>query len=237
MAVLTFGDIRTQCRRITGIRESETEACEALDAAINTAHTKVVKAAIAEGFPYMLKTGVALSVASTDNYVVLPDGSTVTDVNSVVAPRCVTVVAVRLGSMYSRLSHYAKDAWEAEFGRLENTHRSIPQFYDPYGVDSTGRMILWLMPLPGAADTIYVDYIGGLSYLTTANQALLVPQDDRELVAQEAIACVSARDTIDATIIQKAQQDAAWLWRCFYATAQQHKPRFTAPRQVFGHVR
>ena len=237
MAVLTFGDILAQCRKIAGIRDTETDAVSVLEAAINTAHTKVVKAAIAEGFPYMLKLGIGLSVAATDTRVVLPDGVTVLDTTGVIAPKCVQVVSVKLASTYARLTYYSRELFEAQCGRLEDTQRSVPQYFDPYGVDTTGRRLLWLMPMPASADTVYVDYIGGLTYLTNHNQALLVPEDDRELVAQEAIACCNARDSIDGALVQKALQDAAFLWRCFYATADGYRAQHPAIRQVFGHIR
>lgn len=234
MAVLTFGDVLQQCQDITGIRDGEDAAMRVLKAGINTGHTKVVLAAIAEGLPWMLRLGCPLSVSATATNVVLPDGSTVTDANGAIPVKCTTVTAARLDSTARSLTWRPKDVFEAQYGRLESLGRGTPQYYCPYGYDSSGRQLLWLMPLPGAADTLYVDYVGGLTYLTNVAQQLVPPEDFREVVCQEAIANVNARDTIDQALVVQARQTANYLWRCVMAASRQSGQRYRTVPQIHG---
>lgn len=227
MAVVTFGDLRTQLQRITGIRDSETEAIEALDEAINTAHAKATGTAIAKGWPWTVQQGIALAVTATDDYVVLPDGSTVTGADGVTIPaRCSQVIRVNLLGVRTGLTRVQKDVWEGQHGRLQEWSRGTPDCFDPYGVDAQGRNLLWLMPRAGAAMTIYVDYIGDVTYLTAPTQALLVPDGiARHWVAQEAIVCSNARSTIDPGIRGQAALDAAYFLDILNCTAGGYRPR------------
>jgi len=227
MAVLTFGDVLTQLQGITGIRDSEPEAVAALKEAINTAHAKVIGTAIAKGWPWTVQQGIALAVTATDEYVVLPDGSTVTGADGVTIPaRCSQVISVRLLGIRAGLTRVQKDVWEGQHSRLQEWSRGTPDCFDPYGVDTLGRNLLWLMPMAGAAMTVYVDYIGDVSYLTTTSQALLVPDGiPRQWVAQESIVCANSRSTIDPGIREQAARDAAYFLDILNCTAPGYRPR------------
>jgi len=239
MAIITFGDILTQCQGIAGIRSTETDAIAVLKDAINTGHAKVMGAAVAEGFPWMLRMNVPLAVAATDESVVLPDGTTVYDTNTppTIAARCSSVVSVKLASTGRRLSFYSRELYEAQYGRLQDSSRGTPQYFDPYGIDTSGRQLLWLMPMTNVADTVYLDYLGDVVYLTNTAQALLVPDGiPRHWVAQESIACVNARDTVDQTIIQKAMNDASYFMRLTYSMAAQYKAVHPSIQQILGRL-
>jgi len=227
MPVVTFGDVLTQLQGITGIRDSEPEAIAALKEAINTAHAKATGIAIAKGWPWTVQQGIALAVTATDDYVVLPDGSTVTAADGVTIPaRCSQVISVRLLGRRLGLTRVQKDVWEGQHSRLQEWSRGTPDSFDPYGVDAQGRSILWLMPMAGAAMTAYVDYIGDVSYLTSPSQALLIPEGiPRHLVAQMSIVCASARSTIDPGIRAQAQLDADYFLDILNCTAPGYKPR------------
>jgi len=227
MAVLTFGDVLTQLQGITGIRDSETEAVDALKEAINTAHARATGIAISKGWPWTVQQGIALAVTAADDYVVLPDGSTVTGADGVTIPaRCSQVIGVRLLGVRLGLTRVQKDVWEGQHSRLQEWSRGTPDCFDPYGVDAQGRNILWLMPRAGAAMTIYVDYIGDVSYLTSLTQALLVPEGiARNWVAQLAMVCANARSTIDPGIRAQAVIDAECFLEILNCTAGGFRPR------------
>lgn len=233
MAVTTFGDIFQQCLDIATVRETETAACRAIKAAINTAHTKVVSAAIADGLSWLLKTA-RLPITATTTYVPLPDGLTVLDEDGATPAACRSVRTVRLIGAAVPLHHRSKDLFERDNGILESLGRGVPQYFDPYGYDSNSLGQLWLMPYPSAADVVSIDYIAGSTYLTAPAQVLVPPSDFRELVAQEAIACVNARDTIDGALVAAARENAAFLWRCMFGGSEQYAPMSSSAQQYEG---
>ena len=221
MAVTTFGDILDQCLWITGIRESETRAVNALKAAINTAHSTVVLAGIADALPWMVKLGVTLDITATTTSVTLPDGSTVTDHDGNVPARMTRIFkdGVRLGATQVPLTWMPKHEWEAQHGSLASAGRGTPRYFHPFGYDSSGNGLMWLMPMPSGADTISIDGVAGLTQLTAPSQVLIPPPELRELVCQEAIAKVNA--PINQGTLAKAEYDARRLWRLAYAASAQ----------------
>lgn len=234
MAVLTFGDVKTQCATLLGISvATEPQAMVAIGAAVNTAHTKVVLAAIADGLDWAVRFACPITVPADSTYLLLPDGQTVADPNGNIWPKCMAVHSVMLNSTARLLTPQHKHVFELTMGRLESIGRSTPQFWDVRGYAGNSRC-LWLMPYAGTADLVYIDYTCGLTFLTTDAQVLIPPEEHRELVCQESIANICSRDPFDPRVIARAEKNAEFLWRCMRSTARGAKPRFRSMPNIVG---
>lgn len=225
MPVVTCGDVLDQCYVIGGGTPTDANVIAAYLAGLNTAYARVWSYAQAEGFTWAQRQGVGLAVSAAADNVILPDGTTVLDTTAAIPPRCVSVVGVALDSTARLLARMPKDRYEVSYGSLLGSTRGTPLYFDPYGWNAARQQILWLMPLSADADVVYLDYVAGYTPLSTRAQELLVPVDERELVAQLSIQHVNARDTIDEAIVRMSMIATEELWRGLNARAAQYKAR------------
>lgn len=234
MAVLTLGNVRDHVLDILGARTSETRVVRVVDAAINTAHTLVCLEAAAAGADWTRRIGVRMTVTSTDTSIIMPDGQAVLDANGAIPVKCIRVTNVYWVPTGQRLTYRPKDVVEAELGQLSYIGRNLPMYWDQYGTNTSGQRLLWLMPYPSVAGTIDVDYVGGLTTLTQAAQALMPPEEFRELVAQISVANCTALDSVDPIRFQRAEQNADRIWRCVRAVSFNIGSNFQSPTQIMG---
>ena len=236
MAVLTVGDVKQQVCDMTGAPITDTIAMRVVLAAMNTAVRRVLGEMQAHGMPYARQYAAPIAITPTTTAIPLFNGTTDTDADGVIRPRCRVVHQVRLDTAIDGigkyLTHRSLETLRVEQGETWLTTRGTPEYWDVYARDSTGRPLLWLLPLPGVTGNIYLDYTAGGSRLTVDAQALPVDEDDEELIVQLTIANITARAPFDANIIGEAKEQARAFWRLFFANSHGARP----PHQAIEHI-
>ena len=234
MAVLTLGDILTQCRHLIGGRPEDELLTHALTAAANTAHTETLLGALALGLDWLHRRDVQMAFTATTTSIILPDGVTVTDANGAIPVNCHIVSRVQEVDTGRILTPRPRTVVEMETGGLSIQSRGTPEYWQQSGVNSSGQRLLWIMPYPAYAGRVAIDYYGGIVPLTSVTQTLAVPVDFREVVCQRTISRVMSRVTNDPTAAREAKQTAERMWRDCVAASLGGKPEFASMTGILG---